>query len=92
MGAVRWLRAASASGFNSHSVAAGILSLVVLAVVRLLSERPIEWLRKERPMNKTDKHKKHKSIDSTSLRRFHQYVLETIWAGYAGAVVGRWLP
>ena len=41
---------------------------------------------------KHKKHKKHRSNDSDTPRKFHQYVLETIWAGYAGAMAGRWLP
>jgi hypothetical protein len=85
------LRDASAGGFDAHSVASGILCLLVLGVVRLLSERPIWGLRRERPMNKTGKHKKN-SNDSKSPRKYHQFVLETIWAGAAGVMVGRWLP
>jgi hypothetical protein len=42
----------------------------------------------------TKKHKKSKrnTASSPKERRYRQYVLETIWAGYAGAAVGYWHP
>jgi hypothetical protein len=41
----------------------------------------------------TKKHRKSKrNTNSPKGRHFAQLVLETIWAGYAGAAVGCWQP
>jgi hypothetical protein len=88
----RWLRTASIGGFNPLLFAVGVLSVLFLSLVRLLSERPLGRSRKEPPMN-TKKHRKSKrNTNSPKGRHFAQYVLETIWAGYAGAAVGCWQP
>lgn len=69
-----------------------MLSVLFLAMVRLLSERPLGRLRKEPPMN-SKKHKKSKLLqNSPKNRHFVQYVLETIWAGFVGTAVGHWHP
>lgn len=89
---VRWLRDASAGEFNSHSVASGVLGLLVISLVRLLSERPFGRLRKGSRMTNPKHKKMKKSNDPQGSRKFHHYVLETMWAVAASGAAGRWLP
>lgn len=87
----RWLRDTSACEFDAHLVASGFLVLLVLSLIRLLSDRPLGGVRKESRMTEP-KHKKMKSSNPLGPRKFHHYLFETMWAVGASAVAGRWSP
>jgi hypothetical protein len=70
----------------------GVLSVLFLALVRLLSERQFRRLGKESPMRKRKYIRSKRNTESPKGRHFAQYVLETIWAGYTGTAVGCWQP
>ena len=76
---------ASGPGFEFWGIAGGFAVLVLLALVRLLSELPTGGTRKETRMNA----KQMMSSNSKSIgraRSFWQYLLETVWAAGAGAI------
>jgi hypothetical protein len=69
----------------------GVLSVLLLALVRLLSERPLGRSRKEPPMSIQRHNNTDNYYESPKTRHFGHYVLETIWAVLAGALAGCWL-
>lgn len=66
--------------------------MVLLSLVRLLSERP--WCtKKEQPMIR-GKHRSSTSKNNPEVpnqRNYIQFVLETAWTATAGAAGGHWL-
>lgn len=74
---------ASGPGFDSRGLAGGFVALLILALVRLLSDAPTRAGAKEVRVNskKIDKVVRRKY---GSTRRFWQYALETVWAAGAG--------
>lgn len=69
---------------NIGLVAAWLAVAPVLALVRLLSERPLLGKRKEKLMNAGQKHDADRQPKAP--RKFSQYIGETIWAAGAGVL------
>lgn len=70
---------------SSHDFGLGTVWLAVvliLAFVRLLSERHVKCKRKEKPVNTVQKPGTNSA--SNTPRKFWHYLLETIWATGAG--------
>jgi hypothetical protein len=84
-------------GFDTWGVVTGVLGLLLLAAVRLFSERSTwttdltgrsgrEWL-----MSKAVRNIKSSSTKGKS-RSFLQYMWETAWAYGAGVMAAHWPP
>ena len=80
-------------------VSTGVLGVLLLAVVRLLSERSFgiarrgQYVRRKRWLIvRTGKRIRTHSKSDSSTRSFKQYVAETIWAYGAGVMAAHWSP
>ena len=71
--------------FDSWGLAGGFVALLILALVRLLSDAPMRAEAKEVRMN-SKKINKAVRRKYSSTRRFWQYLLETLWAAGAGFI------
>lgn len=85
-------------GFETWGVVMGVFGLLLLAFVRLCSERSIRigsltalWSRKEQHMSERDSLSEADNEKGKS-RSFGQYLCETVWAYGAGVMAAHWLP
>ena len=76
---------------------AAVLVVLVLAAMRLFSERPfrpmsltIQWLRKRYNMLSKESFASSMNTKISTSRNYFQYVLETTWALGAGVMAAHW--
>lgn len=83
-------------GFETWGVVTGVfVGLLLLAAVRLFSERSIRVRRNSRWGRKWFKlgtENKVDNIEGSRSRSFAQYILETVWTCGAGVMAAHWPP
>lgn len=84
-------------GIDAQGVVTGVLGLLLLATVRMFSERPLRGRqrtgrsRKGWFMFRTGRYRSNRELKDKS-RSFLEYVLETMWACGAGVMAAHWPP
>lgn len=83
--AMSLVQGASGPGSNPWVLAGGLAALMILALVRLLSEVPFGATKKEKAMGECSRRvREDRPIDRT--RKYWQFLLETMWAAGAGVI------